>query len=80
MTANRVTGWRIERVPKPMERTKAGRFALPLRLVRDGEHIEFAALVLSGDEAEQLLGDLSRMLGGKPCPPSALDPVGGPTT
>lgn len=79
MTANRAIGWRIERAPKPMERTKAGRFALWLRLLRDGEHVEIAALVLSGDDAEQLLGDLSRMLSGQTCTPPTLDTVGGPT-
>ncbi|MEV0444957.1 hypothetical protein AB0I84_38520 [Streptomyces spectabilis] len=77
MTANRATGWRIERLPKPVERTNAGRFAVPLRLLRNGEHIDDTDLVLSGDEAEGLLGDLSRLLSGATPTPPTLDTVGG---
>lgn len=79
MTASRATGWRVERVSKPMERTNAGRFSLPLRLLRDGEHVDDAALVLSGDEAEQLLVDLSQMLSGSASAPPTLGTMGGPT-
>ncbi|WP_449352564.1 hypothetical protein [Streptomyces shaanxiensis] len=77
MTANRRAGWRIERAPdKPLGRTNAGRFFIPLQISADGEEPIEANLVLSGSDSEQLVADLSRLMcGGEPAP---LDPVGGP--
>jgi len=77
MTANRRTGWRIERAPdKPLGRTNAGRFFIPLRITTDDQNTAEAHLVLTGDDSEQLLGELSRLMsGGEPAP---LDPIGGP--
>lgn len=77
MTANRQTGWRIERAPgKPLGRTNAGRFFIPLLITADGQEIAEVNLVLTGSDSERLLGELSRLLsGGEPAP---LDPIGGP--
>ncbi|TLQ38854.1 hypothetical protein [Streptomyces marianii] len=76
MTANSQIGYRVERVPdKPLGRTQAGRFFIPLRIT-DGQGTTEAHLVLSGTDSEQLLGELSRLLaGGEPAP---LDPIGEP--
>ncbi|MEU9142001.1 hypothetical protein AB0D33_39720 [Streptomyces sp. NPDC048404] len=76
MTANRLTGWRVERVPdKPLGRTKAGRFFIPLRITTDRQETTEAHLVLTGDDSERLLGELSRLMsGGEPAP---LDPIAG---
>jgi hypothetical protein len=77
MTANRRTGWRIERAPdKPLGRTNAGRFFIPLRITKDDQEPTEAHLVLTGADSERLLGELSRLMtGGEPAP---LGPVCGP--
>ncbi|MEV0657166.1 hypothetical protein ACH4NC_07670 [Streptomyces sp. NPDC017201] len=76
MTANRDTGLRIERAAKPMGRTNAGRFFIPLQVITDGEPTAETNLVLTGTDTEQLLGELSRLLSGG-AEPHHLDPVGG---
>ncbi|MBK3576113.1 hypothetical protein JHN63_20280 [Streptomyces sp. MBT65] len=78
MTANRQIGWRIERAPdKPLGRTNAGRFFIPLRITTDGQDVGEAHLVLTGSDSEQLVGELSRLIHGG-VEPAALDPIGGP--
>ncbi|MEW2573663.1 hypothetical protein [Streptomyces sp. NPDC047070] len=74
MTANTRTGYRIERTPgQTLGRTHAGRFNLPLQLIEDGQQRVALDLVLTGPEAEQLHGELGRMLAGD----APAEPVGG---
>ncbi|MFJ3497364.1 hypothetical protein ACIPPJ_27740 [Streptomyces sp. NPDC086091] len=70
MTEHRRTGWRVERASdKPLGRTHAGRFFIPLRITTDDQETTEAHLVLTGDDSERLLGELSRLMNeGGPAP------------
>ncbi|MFD3911186.1 hypothetical protein [Streptomyces sp. NPDC058603] len=76
MTANHQTGLRIERADKPMGRTRAGRFFIPLQVIKDGHPTTETNLVLTGTDTELLLAELSRLLSGG-AEPHQLNPVGG---
>ncbi|WP_256220748.1 hypothetical protein [Streptomyces sp. CC53] len=62
-TANPAKGIRIERWPaKGLRRTEAGRIALPLWVLRDGEHLGDGDLVMTHDEAAALYSQLGVLL------------------
>lgn len=74
MTAQRARGWRIDTIPgRPVRRDQAGRYELPLWLLRDGEHRADLPLTLSPAEAEMLHAQICRALDGEPVPPDAPD-------
>jgi hypothetical protein len=63
MTANPHQGVRIERIAsRDVRRTQAGRIAVPLWVVKDGEHVGDGDLVLTHDEAAVLHAQLDRLL------------------
>ncbi|RKN43232.1 hypothetical protein D7294_10975 [Streptomyces hoynatensis] len=66
-TANPAQGVRIERLPsRPLQRTEAGRIALPLWVLNDGEHVGDGALVMTCDEAAELHREIGRLLATQP--------------
>ncbi|GAB2806380.1 hypothetical protein GCM10027091_43230 [Streptomyces daliensis] len=70
MTANPAQGVRIERLSRrPLRRTQAGRIALPLWVLKDGKHVGDGDLVMTQDEATELLLELQAQLAN----PSTID-------
>lgn len=55
-------GWRIDRIPSRPARAVEGRVAVPLWLVRDGEHVADVDLLLSAAEAEVLHAETGDVL------------------
>ncbi|MGW3562998.1 hypothetical protein ACWDSL_03685 [Streptomyces sp. NPDC000941] len=72
-------GWQVGPVPgRGLRREGDGHLALPLQVVRSGQHVAFASLVLSVAEAEQLHAALCYALGGEPAPadaPECREPI-----
>ena len=63
MTANPAQGLRVERLSgRGLRRTEAGRIALPLWVLNNGEHVGDGALVLTQDEALALRAELDVIL------------------
>jgi hypothetical protein len=62
-TANPAQGVRVERIPgKSIRLTEAGRIAVPLWVVKDGNHVGDADLVLTVDEAATMHAQLAKLL------------------
>ncbi|WP_240796505.1 hypothetical protein [Streptomyces sp. RFCAC02] len=62
ITANPAQGMRVERGPQPTRLTEAGRIALSLRVHRDGMDLGVAELVMTHEDAAQLVRELHRLL------------------
>ncbi|MEV5509062.1 hypothetical protein [Streptomyces orinoci] len=75
MPEDRYNRLRIERLSdKPLGRTKAGRFFIPLRIFANDDEPTTGRLVMSGPDIEELVRDLSRLLNGDG---PSIDSIGG---
>lgn len=72
-------GWQVGLVPgRGLRREWDGHLALPLQVVRSGQHVALASLVLTVAEAEQLHAALCYALGNEPAPadaPECREPI-----
>jgi hypothetical protein len=60
VTANTYEGWRVEVLPGGTPcRTNAGRVRLPVRVMRSGEHVTDAEVIITGALVEQLYATLT---------------------
>ncbi|MBU3871415.1 hypothetical protein KN815_47440 [Streptomyces sp. 4503] len=65
-------GWEVGPVPgRGLRRERDGYLALPLQVVRSGQHVALTSLVLTVAEAEQLHAALCYALGAEPAPEDA---------
>lgn len=71
--------WQVGPVPgRGLRRERDGHLALPLQVVRSGQHLALTSLVLSVAEAEQLHAALCYALGTEPAPtdaPECREPI-----
>lgn len=71
--------WDVGPVPgRGLRREREGHLVLPLQIVRSGQHIALASLVLTTVEAEQLHAALCYALGNQPAPagvPECREPI-----
>ncbi|AQA15734.1 hypothetical protein DNK48_06100 [Streptomyces malaysiensis subsp. malaysiensis] len=72
-------GWQVGPVPgRGLRRERDGHLALPLQVVRSGQHVALASLLLTVAEAEQLHAALCYALGAEPAPadaPECREPI-----
>ena len=70
--ANASGGWEVGPVPgRGLRRERDGYLALPLQVVRAGQHVALASLLLTVADAEQLHAGLCYALGDEPAPADA---------
>ncbi|ASQ95859.1 hypothetical protein CGL27_24830 [Streptomyces sp. 11-1-2] len=71
--------WQVGPVPgRGLRHSRDGHLALPLQVVRSGQHVALASLILTVAEAEQLHAALCYALGAEPAPadaPECREPV-----
>lgn len=69
---NAAEGWQVGPVPgRGLRRERDGHLTPPLQVVRSGQHIALASLLLTVAEAEQLHAALCFVLGDEPPPADA---------